>query len=911
MTLNRIINFFFIVSCLLVTQKALSQGFDPYSRVSDPRGICRLDGPDTMTVHCINGVGYTPDRDTDSYFICGKMNGAGILTHLWMEYYNAIDSLLKVRLWVDDSLIISCGIDSFYKQMHGAIRPPFDSLASGGFNCDVQIPYKRNFKVTFLYDYNYCCLFWGVEYRNLVDSSLIESFRIHPSNTSLAQQTKAEETYHNHGSPWKDANVKSAVFSEKILPGQKITIADLSGPAMIQTIRFLTRIPDSAALKKLQFKIFWDHSVFPSTDVPLADFFGWGAGPRDVQSFQVRAAKDGTLTSYLPMPFLKNARFVLENTSADPVSIDGEVDYKEEPVDRIKEGYFYSYFSESAPVKWNIYHPVANILGRGKYIGVMIALPDNPAPSFLEGDPIFQIDSDWWNNIRYTGLEDYLDGGWFFVDGPFSLPFAGCPIKFTSAYRFHYLDAYDFRKSFHFDIEHGVRNDFQTTYRTVAYFYRKWTPFWVDRDSVHRGDTWSFGGSGYGPGEVINAQLGTKPIFSITADAVGEFKYDYVLPMDAHFGISVLRINGVERPEPVFILDKPSVRYLNDSLPPIFRYKDSIALFGTGFKQGEKVSFFFDTTEAIYVSKQRIADAQNQFHIAVKMPWIPEGKYKIKAVGDQGTLAIADTALIASRVLNYECENIQASLAEGYTEASYLGYFDYTHWSNQYSFLFIPTGSGKKVILPFTVPVSDTFQISLWNTLGSRYGNYEISLDGEKILSFFPFIDTVYNRPFRSKELNGGVHYLSKGPHSITYLCIGKEPKGLDYLLNADNFILTPVTAFHPIPPDTDLSATPERSLKSGISTFTISPNPLSGKILTFHLNLDSTFRLGSDILTIELYDILGRKVATVLDGTLGVGKLEVTKDCSALPSGKYICRILKASSSGVTTQSVTFIIAR
>ena len=83
------------------------------------------------------------------------------------------------------------------------------------------------------------------------------------------------------------------------------------------------------------------------------------------------------------------------------------------------------------------------------------------------------------------------------------------------------------------------------------------------------------------------------------------------------------------------------------------------------------------------------------------------------------------------------------------------------------------------------------------------------------------------------------------------------------------------------------------------------------GNIVRVRLNLDSSFKLGSDMLTIELYDILGRKVATLLDGTIGVARMDITKNCSLFPNGKYICRIVKATSSGITTQSLSFIIDR
>jgi hypothetical protein len=902
---------FFSICCFVCFGTAYGQGFDPYSRVSDPRGICRLDGPDTLPIQFQVGVGWSPLRDTDGYFICGQDTGSGIITHLWMEFYNAVDSLLKVRVWIDDSLVISCGIDSFYKKNHGMLRAPLDSLASGGFNCDVQISYRRNYKVTFYAaNYTYCCLFWGVERRPILDNHYLESFRLSPSISLTQKQVTAEKAYTNKGSPWSDPNSKTISVSANSTAGEITSLCDIHTQGFIQTIHIHADIHDIELLKNIRMRMYWDRSPEPSVDVPMLDFFGCGDGLKNVNGLQVRATDSGDFTSYFPMPFYTHARIELVNMANGTINLKTETIYSEEKIDRWNQGYFMAQFRESNPTRWHISHYVGRMLGRGKYIGMQISMPDNPQPYFLEGDPIFTVDSNSANTIHYIGLEDYLDGGWFFVDSTFSLPFGGCTRLWSSAYRFHYFDAYDFQNSFQFELQHGVRNDFETIFRTVAFFYRRWTPFWLSRDTIHANETLSFGGSGYSPNQQIIAKLDSQILFTSFADGSGEFIKDYVVPSNLSLGMHRVSVNDYLRPEPIYVLDKPTVRFLNDSLPPIFRWQDSLMIFGTGFKQGEKVSIFFDTVEASYMSTNRLVDQQYEFSIPIKFPWIPDGTYNIRAIGDQGTVAKADTVCRSTRTLNYECEDLSPIISEGYTEKSYLGYYNYDNWSNQYTRLFYPDGAGRRIVISFFVPVADSFHLTLFNTIGSRYGNYDISLDSEKVSSFFAYIDSASNSPFRSKELEGGIHNLSRGVHTMTYICTGKDPNGLDYLLNADNFIITPTTAFHPIP-DSDLAATPANSIKSGVSMFSLSPNPLSDKILTVHLNLDSAFKLGSDILIIELFDILGKKAATVLDGTVGLSKMDITKDCSLLPTGKYICRIMKVTSGSVTTESIAFVIDR
>src|SRR6185436_11673032 len=100
---------------------------------------------------------------------------------------------------------------------------------------------------------------------------------------------------------------------------------------------------------------------------------------------------------------------------------------------------------------------------------------------------------------------------------------------------------------------------------------------------------------------------------------------------------------------------------------------------------GEKISLFFDTTEAKYISRNIVADSKYQFHGYIRMPWISDGVYHIKAVGDRGTVALADTTLLTTRTIDYECEDLIPEIAEEFTEPSYLGYYTGGHWSNQYT----------------------------------------------------------------------------------------------------------------------------------------------------------------------------------------------------------------------------------
>jgi hypothetical protein len=72
--------------------------------------------------------------------------------------------------------------------------------------------------------------------------------------------------------------------------------------------------------------------------------------------------------------------------------------------------------------------------------------------------------------------------------------------------------------------------------------------------------------------------------------------------------------------------------------------------------------------------------------------------------------------------------------------------------------------------------------------------------------------------------------------------------------------------------------------------TFSIAPNPTSNDV-----QIDVTVSKGT-AMQCELYDIAGRKVMNVFEGTYSVGKLTFKVSLSNLPQGTYFCKITTSS---------------
>lgn len=864
-----------------------------------------LDGPDAHPMRYACGVGWPSERDPHDYaFVVAKDSGyAGVIEHLWMQLEHQPDSLTVLRIWIDDSLIVSDHLYSFFKKAVPALHAPFDSLCSGALVCDVQMPFKRCFRVTYSADFNHCCLFWAVGWRAVDSAAITEAWSVKPSATSQQQMAAAEKVMWNHGSPWSKESPISKQGTGTVASKDTLVLASLIGEGLIQTIHLKPSTFDTALLKNVTLEMYWDGSPKPSVQVPLLDFFGSGAGLKRMTSLPLRTDSISGLTSYFPMPFYRKALLRLINNSNTSVSVLYEILYSKESVDRNAVGYFQTEFHASLPTYDGVLHRVASTLGRGKFVGMTLSVPFAPVPYYLEGDPYFNIDSNDRYSFGYTGTEDYFNGGWFFEDGAYSLPFAGCTALWSNLYRFHFLDAMDFTKSFDLRMQHGPRNDVQINMRTVGYLYRHWTPFWVSRDTICRSTDRAFtvAGSGYKPNETITATLDTTALFTTTCNVFGEFSYNVPVKPAIPLGLHWLSVNGEQRPEPITIITKPAIRFLRDPLPETIRWTDTLIVQGSGFTPGETVYLSFDTTYSPSLSPC-IVDSQYSFRCVITTPWLSNGAYHIHALGSKGTRASSDSTITVTRSLNYECEYLWPPIqADGDCGVDYMVYFD-KRWSNQTYVRFQPGDINKVYKLSFQIPYSDSFHVSLFATKGSRFGKYEIAIDNNKAITFDGYEDRDFGDPIRSDAIDLGHPFLIKGYHTMTFKCIGKQHD--EYLFGADNFVLDPLSTFVPQPLDhiSEAPAVAPSLLQS--SLIKVYPNPAGN--LT-HIQLDIPLqRDDTDVqIQFKLRDLLGR---TVLNAELQPNRYitRYTKDLdlSALPAGAYFLTISTTGSK--TNESIS-----
>lgn len=281
----------------------------------------------------------------------------------------------------------------------------------------------------------------------------------------------------------------------RMAPFQKVTIADIEGPAVIKQF-FLTS--DRENFSELIVRIWWDNETTPSVECPMGAFFCMGHDKlkHNVYSMPIVVAPHTGCNSYFEMPFRKHARIEIENTGETYTEI---LAYKVlyQLVDVGEDaGYFHAQYRRSRTPKDKPEHIIVDeIRGKGVYVGTYIAISVFSEGWWGEGEVKFYIDGDVNPTIADNGTEDYFGGAWNFGaygvlewkdEQVFNSPFLGMPVadvqsfpKKIGMYRFHLSDAIGFEKDLKVTIQtlgwpQGAKYKYNSEdIQSVAYWYQK------------------------------------------------------------------------------------------------------------------------------------------------------------------------------------------------------------------------------------------------------------------------------------------------------------------------------------------------------------------------------------------------------------------------------------------------------
>ena len=270
---------------------------------------------------------------------------------------------------------------------------------------------------------------------------------------------------------WKDGNWDA----RPVPPGTDLVLAELEGPGQINHIWFTISSPEKGYPRLLLLRMYWDDEPSPSVECPVGDFFGVGHG-MDIpfSSLPVAVTSEGRARNcYWPMPFRESARITVTNEGNESVhAFYWYIDWMELPRLREKTAYFHAQYRQEFPTMMGQNYLLADIEGRGHYVGTVLSVRQHAASWWGEGDDFFFVDGERDPSLKGTGSEDYFCDAWGFRR--MERPYYGVPLmegydpfSRTTAYRWHIPDPIPFEKCLRVEMEHkGVHLNEDGSMRT-------------------------------------------------------------------------------------------------------------------------------------------------------------------------------------------------------------------------------------------------------------------------------------------------------------------------------------------------------------------------------------------------------------------------------------------------------------
>ncbi|HSV74002.1 MAG TPA: glycoside hydrolase family 172 protein [Chthonomonadales bacterium] len=254
---------------------------------------------------------------------------------------------------------------------------------------------------------------------------------------------------------WDDGN-----FDQTPLPpGETLRVPLLEGPGVIRHIWMTSHAGGADELNALTLRIWWDGREEPAIEAPLGAFFACGTRPGAVESVPVQVSPTGSLSCYWAMPFRKSARIEVSNDNPDRwAGLYWQVDWTQEPELPPEVAYFHARYRQEYPAAPGDYL-IADIEGRGRYVGTVLEVTLAQDGWFGEGDDFFFVDGEDVPSLQGTGTEDYFNDAWgfrrrtglWFGQTHWQGYEAG---DHGVAYRWHVLDPISFDRSLRFRLEH-------------------------------------------------------------------------------------------------------------------------------------------------------------------------------------------------------------------------------------------------------------------------------------------------------------------------------------------------------------------------------------------------------------------------------------------------------------------------
>jgi hypothetical protein len=281
-----------------------------------------------------------------------------------------------------------------------------------------------------------------------------------------------------------------------LAPGGTARLVAEEGSGTIRAVTVGLTPADDSAMHDVWFEARWDGLATPDVAAPLADLFLTGAGERAPALGLLAGYRPQSHNGYLyfPMPFASRAELRLVNRGTRPITAAWQVQQSPEiyPGIGTTVGEFHASYADNPATANGSDYVFLDTPGQGRVVGISFTESgpySSTLPIFMEGDERISADGSQTPQIYGTGTEDFFNGGFYYANGPFTMPTHGATTKEaapeggrTSQYRLFLGDSWSFRDHLLATIEHGAGDGTTTAAHSVTFWYGTTTP------SLHQTD---------------------------------------------------------------------------------------------------------------------------------------------------------------------------------------------------------------------------------------------------------------------------------------------------------------------------------------------------------------------------------------------------------------------------------------
>jgi hypothetical protein len=458
-------------------------------------------------------------QNAQGAYVLMESNGPGVIDRIWMTgsvtsgKSSSVGNFGDIEIFFDGQTTPSVDLpaDTFFSGTVAPFLSPLcgnGNVSSGGFYCDVRMPFAKSVKVVTTGDPSY----YNIGYETYPTGTPVVTFDPASSGTLRTAQADVAMADRAGTDPGILPAGPTDTGSVTVPPGATQVLARVPHAGTIGAITVSVAPHDDAALHDVWLQATWDGSAAPAVDAPLADVFLSGAGERSPARGLLAGYLPSSHTGYLyfPMPFAHSALVDVVNHDSRPITVQWMVQQSTTTYAGVGSavGEFHATYAQQDPTLTGQDYVMLDQPGEGKVVGVSYTEQgayDRDLPVFMEGNEHVYFDGSQTPAINGTGTEDFFDAGYYYAHGPFTLfdhgatdlENASLTTGRTSQYRLLLQDPWNFRDGIVIGIQHGAGDGVPTSNRSVVFWYGSGVAGMVPTDTIDVGSPGSLAAAGY------------------------------------------------------------------------------------------------------------------------------------------------------------------------------------------------------------------------------------------------------------------------------------------------------------------------------------------------------------------------------------------------------------------------------